>query len=123
MVVSTWVLAYLPGARQRAFLHLLDEVSTQRDLALVFAEQPDTIPGLPVPPRPDGVPDGRATALVCIQWHDGRRHETRLADLHPHGRWLECVHVARPADAAPDEDDDAALASASGDSAPGGPLR
>lgn len=123
VVVSTWVLAYLPVARQRAFLHLLDEVSTQRDLALVFAEQPDTIPGLPVPPRPDGVPDGRATALVCIQWHDGRRHEARLADLHPHGRWIEWVHVARPADAAPEDGDDAELASASGDSAPGGPLR
>lgn len=92
VVVSTWVMAYLPEARQRALLHLLDAVGSQRDLALVYAEQPETIPGVPVPPRPDGGRDGRATALVAVEWRAGQRRETRLGDLHPHGRWLEWMH-------------------------------
>jgi hypothetical protein len=92
VVTSTWVLAYLPVARQRAFLAELDAVADERDLALVYAEQPERVPGLSVPARPDGVPDGRATALVLVEWHGGERRVRRLADMHPHGRWLEWVH-------------------------------
>jgi hypothetical protein len=89
VVLSSWVLAYLPIERQQAFVRELDRIGTHRDVALVFAEQPERIPGLPVPPRPDGGPDGRATALVRMEWRDGERTEVRLADVHPHGRWLE----------------------------------
>jgi hypothetical protein len=89
VVVSTWVLTYLSVARQLELLAVLDEVATARDLALVFAEQPERVPGMPVPPRPDGQPDGRATALVRVSWHGRRREAVRLADQHPHGRWLE----------------------------------
>lgn len=89
VVVSTWVLTYLSVARQVELLAVLDEVGAQRNLALVFAEQPERVPGIPVPVRPDGQPDGRATALVRIAWTGGRREAVRLADMHPHGRWLE----------------------------------
>jgi hypothetical protein len=89
VVMSSWVLTYLSLERQQAFVRELDRIGTHRDVALVFAEQPARIPGIPVPPRPDGQPDGRATALVRMEWRDGRRTEVRLADLHPHGRWLE----------------------------------
>lgn len=89
VVVSTWVLTYLPVDRQRELLQVLDRVGADRDVAMVFAEQPERVPGLPMPPRPDGQPDGRATALVRLAWREGERTEVRLADQHPHGRWLE----------------------------------
>ena len=37
----------------------------------------------------DGQPDGRAIALVRLEWRDGERTAVRLADQHPHGNWLE----------------------------------
>ena len=91
VVTATWALSYLPEARQRAFVAELDRLGTERDLSLVFAEQPVEVPGLPVPPRPDGQPDGRPTALVAVHWRDGVRAAERLADQHPHGTWLEWV--------------------------------
>ncbi|MCU1498627.1 MAG: hypothetical protein JWM47_2580 [Acidimicrobiales bacterium] len=89
VVVATWVLAYLAPERQQAFVAELDRLGAARDLTLVFAEWPSAVPGLPVPPRPDGRPDGPGTALVRLDWRDGVRTGTRLADVHPHGAWLE----------------------------------
>lgn len=89
VAVATWTLSYLSVARQIEFLAVLDQVGAQRDVALVFAEQPERVSGLPVPGRPDGQPDGRATAVVRVLWREGERTAARLADAHPHGRWLE----------------------------------
>ena len=89
VVVSSWVLTYLPIARQRALMEVMDAIGAERDVAMVLCEQPERIPGLDVPPRPDGQPDGRATALFRLEWRAGRRTAVRLADQHPHGRWLE----------------------------------
>lgn len=89
VVVATWILTYLPVDRQRALMAELDRLGAERDLTMVFAEQPPLVPGLAVPPRPDGRPDGLATALVGLDWREGRRTAVRLADLHPHGTWLE----------------------------------
>jgi hypothetical protein len=89
VVVSSWVLTYLPIARQRALMQILDDIGADRDVAMVLCEQPERIPGVDVPPRPDGQPDGRATALIRLEWREGRRTAVRLADQHPHGTWLE----------------------------------
>jgi hypothetical protein len=89
VVTSTWVLTYLPVHRQRALMAVMDEIGADRDVAMVLSEQPERIPGVDVPPRPDGQPDGRATALVRLEWRDGERTAVRLADQHPHGAWLE----------------------------------
>jgi hypothetical protein len=89
VVTSTWVLTYLPIARQRALMEVMDAIGADRDVAMVLSEQPERIPGIDVPPRPDGQPDGRATALVRLEWRDGERTAVRLADQHPHGTWLE----------------------------------
>ena len=87
------MLAYLPAARQRELLAVLDQVGAERDVALVFAEQPERVPDLPIPARPDGQPDGRATALVRMAWDGGDRTAERLADLHPHARWMEWLQA------------------------------
>lgn len=89
VVTSTWVLTYLPIARQRALMQVMDEIGADRDVAMVLSEQPERIPGIDVPPRPDGAPDGRSTALIRLEWRDGERIAVRLADQHPHGTWLE----------------------------------
>jgi hypothetical protein len=92
VVVTTWAAAYLPDERQRALVAAMDGLGAERDLSYVFAERPVEVPGLPIPPRPDGSehPAG-PTALVRLDWRGGRRHATRLADLHPHGKWLAWV--------------------------------
>lgn len=89
VVIATWALSYLPVDRRRDLDALLDRLGAERDHTLVFAEQPSMVAGLPVPPRPDGQPDALATALVRVDWRNGVRSATRLADLHPHGTWME----------------------------------
>lgn len=89
VVTATWVLCYLPSDRREALLGELDRLGRARDLTFVFAEQPAQVPGIDVPPRPDGQADGLPTALVRLDWRDGARTATRLADTHPHGAWLE----------------------------------
>ncbi|MEO6628348.1 MAG: DUF2332 domain-containing protein, partial [Aquihabitans sp.] len=89
VVFATWVLSYLPTERQRHFMAGLDAMGDERDLTLVYADQPSLVPGLPLPPRPDGRPDTDATALVRIDWREGQRVDVRIGDQHPHGTWLE----------------------------------
>ena len=89
VVVATWFLAYLEPADQRAFLRELDRIAQRRDITLVFEEQPVEVPGLDPPPRPDGKFDPGPTALCRYDWRNGRRTTVRLADQHPHVRWLE----------------------------------
>jgi hypothetical protein len=93
VVMSTWVLSYFTVARRQALIATLDRIGEERDITLVFAEQPDMVPGLPVPPRPDEIEDPHPTALVRIDWRRGAggtaRSERRLADQHPHGTWVE----------------------------------
>ena len=89
VVVCTWMLTYLDATAQRNLLAELDRVGAERDLSLVFAEQPARVEGFELPPRPDGQEDGLATAVAQLRWVEGRRSGTRLADAHPHGRWIE----------------------------------
>lgn len=97
VVVATWMLSYLPVDRQEALLAELDRAGRARDLTFVWADQPTGVSGLAVPPRPDGAPDGRPTALVRIDWRDGVRSARRLADVHPHGTWVEWLDGGGPA--------------------------
>lgn len=90
VVLSTWVLAYLGVAGQRAFLAALDRVAAERDLTLVLQEEPSAAPGLDLPVRPDGRIRTGPTALCRFDWRDGvRSAPVRLADQHPHGTWAE----------------------------------
>ncbi len=99
-MVHTWVAAYLGPEEQRALVEAIDETGRSRDLSWLFAESPYEVPELPMPSAPSAPNERRqpdverqrrakaATALVLVEWRGGRRTEHRLADLHPHGRWL-----------------------------------
>jgi hypothetical protein len=93
-VYHSWVAAYLTTERQQALGAAIADVARSRPVSWVFAELPYEVPGLPVPPAPadragDRPPKG-ATAVVLVDVdRDGRRSRVhRLADVHPHGRWM-----------------------------------
>jgi hypothetical protein len=90
VVFHSWVAAYLDEERQRALaagVHALDGAAG-RPVHHLYLEAAYETPGLPTPPRRG--PGGRgdvATALVLVPAGGG--HPVRLADAHPHGRWLQ----------------------------------
>jgi hypothetical protein len=85
VVLTSWVLNYLPRDRRDLFVAQLDLIGARRDVSWVLAESPAAAPGLPVP---DEVAESELTELVVVRWRDGRRHLHHLATVHPHGRWL-----------------------------------
>lgn len=85
VVLTSWVLNYLPQDRRDRFVAELDLMGRGRDLSWVFAESPDAAPGLPVP---DALAGSELTELVVVRWRGGRRRIHHLATVHPHGRWL-----------------------------------
>ncbi|MHB8220164.1 MAG: DUF2332 domain-containing protein [Acidimicrobiales bacterium] len=90
-VTHTWVAAYLPVRRQLDLSHIITDIAATRPVSWVFAEEPFESPGLPVPPSPDPQPgrDKGATAVVVLDADGTRTHGPwRVADMHPHGRWL-----------------------------------
>ena len=89
VVFATWMLSYLSPDRQAELVAELGRIGTSRDLTFVYADHPPRLPGIDVPPRPDGKVDDRPTALVRVDWRDGERSDVRLADQHPHGTWME----------------------------------
>ncbi|MDQ6697385.1 MAG: DUF2332 domain-containing protein [Actinomycetota bacterium] len=89
VVTSSWVMAYLPDDRQRAFIAQLDRVAARRDVSLVFAEAPIEVPGLPVPPGNRRSGGEHTTVLVRVDWRTGQRSVTHLANLYPHGTWIQ----------------------------------
>ncbi|HEX4082163.1 MAG TPA: DUF2332 domain-containing protein [Acidimicrobiales bacterium] len=91
-VYHSWVAAYLTTERQQALGAAIADVARSRPVSWVFAELPYEVPGLPVPPAPadrtgDRPPKG-ATAVVLVDMDGSRSRVHRLADVHPHGRWM-----------------------------------
>ena len=83
-----WAVAYLPPERQRQLVATIEGVARERPVSWVFAELPYEVPSLPVPPAPGDRTVKGATALVRVEFGPGRRAARRLADVHPHGRWI-----------------------------------
>lgn len=87
-IFHTWVAAYLTPDRQEELAAAITAVSQDRPVSWLFAESPYEVPALPVPPAPAGRTVKGATALVLVDLDRDRRRARRLADMHPHGRWL-----------------------------------
>ncbi len=86
VVFHSWVAAYLTEARQRQLVAAVRALSATRPVHHLYAESPVETPGLPTPPAPEAHATAHlATALVHVP-PDGA--VVRLADMHPHGRWV-----------------------------------
>lgn len=87
-IQNSWVLNYLPPSDRLRVIGLLSEVGRIRDLSWVSVESPAAATGLEFPPRPDSTENDAATVAVLSTWRGGHRAVRRLADCHPHGRWI-----------------------------------
>ncbi len=87
-LLHSWVAAYLTPREQRALADAVSRVASTRPVSWIFAEAPYEVPGLPMPPPPGEKVRG-ATAVVLVDQAPGLEPAARrLADMHPHGRWL-----------------------------------
>ena len=85
VVTSTWALNYLEPDDRRRFLAELDAAGAERDMSWVFAESPALTAELP---HSEELAGEHTTELVVVDWRDGRRTATPLANCHPHGYWM-----------------------------------
>lgn len=85
VVLDSWVLNYLPEARQRAFVAELETAGRSSDLTWIAAEAPASCPGLPFPAHLRALD---LTVLLVVRWRSGVRTTSHLATAHPHGYWM-----------------------------------
>jgi hypothetical protein len=99
VVFHSWVAAYLTQPRQRELVEAVRSIAATRPVHHLYAEQVSETPGLPTPPSPQDSPNAPLrTALVHIDLTSLTEHAhppapVRLADMHPHGRWLHWWQV------------------------------
>jgi hypothetical protein len=89
VVVTTWVLAYLPLERRSEFVEVLEAFAADRPLAWISGEGAGVVPllgGVSAPTDDVGI-DASVLGLVTFNGTD--RHSEVLGFAHPHGRWLE----------------------------------
>jgi hypothetical protein len=98
-IVHTWVAAYLDETRQRALADAIEHVARHRPASWLFAELPEEVPGLPLPPAPEDRGTEHATALVLVSFDEAQPRAERLADMHPHGQWLHWFGPGSPSEA------------------------
>ncbi len=90
VVTNSWVLNYLTGEQQTAYVAELDRIGAARDLSWVVAESPQLTGELPWPAdavRPaanEGI-----TVTMVVTWRNGIRTAKRLYSSHPHGYWID----------------------------------
>ncbi len=87
-VLHTWAAAYLTPREQRALADTVAGLASARPVSWLFAETPYEVPELPLP-TPAGEKVLGATAVVLVEQAPGSGPVAhRVADMHPHGRWL-----------------------------------
>ena len=110
VVLTTWVLTYIPEPRRAAFVEELKRAASRRPVSWICVEHPYYCPGLPWPDdvrtawaTPDG-PTGVGPTMLGnpVVVHDlaptDRAPESRwIATVHPHGRWINWHPTTRPA--------------------------
>jgi len=87
-VFHTWVGAYLTPSRQKDLAAAVSALAKDRPLTWIFAENPYEVPALSVPAPPGGRGVKGSTAVVMVDFAGSRPRSRRLADMHPHGRWI-----------------------------------
>lgn len=92
VLVTSWVLNYLPDARQRAFVRTVEDLGTERDLTLVSLESARRTARLPWPASVAGLD---VTIVGVFRWRDGRLEAAAPATAHPHGWWMDATRQRR----------------------------
>ncbi len=88
VVVTTWVVAYLPPDRRRAFREALASISRERPVVWISAEGAGVVDAFTDPPPTDR--DGmEASVLGMLAFRDGVAEPELLAFVHPHGNWID----------------------------------
>ncbi|MHB8319481.1 MAG: DUF2332 domain-containing protein [Acidimicrobiales bacterium] len=87
-VMNTWVGAYLSVDQQERLRGILSAISYDRPVSWLFAESPYETPGFAAPASPGGMSVKGSTALVYDSIEHGVHRARRLADMHPHGKWI-----------------------------------
>lgn len=88
VVVTTWVLTYLPEERRQAFAATLDRIGAGRDLTWVCVEHPAYAASLPFPDGAGELPLGAGNPVAVHEWSAGGVHRHWPATAHPHGTWM-----------------------------------
>lgn len=90
VVLTTWVLAYLPAQDRARFQQVLRQAGRRRPVAWVSAEWPGVVPGLPpvVMPQPAPAPGVDVVGLETFTGVADPQAEV-LALAHPHGAWVD----------------------------------
>ncbi len=89
VVISTWVLTYLPEARRRAFADELDRIGSSRDLTWICIEHPSYASSLPFPPGAADLPFDAGNPVGVHEWTGGNVARHWRATSHPHGTWMQ----------------------------------
>lgn len=95
VVLTSWVLNYLPAMARTEFVERLDSIGAGRDLSWIALESPGLCPGVPFP---DEIAASFRTHLVTGRWRDGRRTLRHVAECHPHGYWMHWTPEQRRPD-------------------------
>lgn len=88
VLMTSWVLNYLPVERQGSFLATVDRLGRDRDLDLVMLESPRQTPGLGFHLESAIRP---ATVLTRMHWRDGARKVAHLATTQAHAGWIDAT--------------------------------
>jgi len=93
VVFHSWVAAYLTHTRQAELVAAVEALASNRPVHYLYAESPAETPGLPTPPSPQPrVGPDHATAMVHLGMDSALAipsSPVRLADMHPHGKWVQ----------------------------------
>lgn len=85
VIVTTWVLAYLPREKRLEFADAVAAVGAERPVAWISAEGPGVVAALSAVAD---VPKG-ASVLGLVTHRSGAMTSEVLATMHPHGAWLD----------------------------------
>ena len=95
-VMTSWVLAYVPGRERPRFVEALASLSHDRPVAWISAEGPGIVRELPAPPL-DPEAGVVPSVLGVVRFEGGERVAADvLGTCHPHGSFLTWTAPRRP---------------------------
>ncbi len=88
VIVTTWVMTYLPAERRVAFDETLAKLGASRPLTWVFMEHPFYARELPFPPESRTDRSELGCPIVAVDYTSTGSSARWLGTTHGHGTWL-----------------------------------